>query len=70
MKNNITNIIASVAFGLIISSTAMASEEDYGDDIYVSSSADVQEVQFTKIAFVKQISDSTSVLDMCYSSNE
>ena len=70
MKNNITKIIASVAFGLIVSSTAMASEEDYGDDIFVSSSVDVQEVQYTKTAFVTASSDSISVIDMNYSSNK
>ena len=70
MKNSIAKIIASVAFGLMISSTAMASEEDYGEDIFVANSSDVQEVHFSKASFVNRISEETSVLDMCYSSNE
>ena len=82
MKNNITKIIASVAFGLIVSSAAIASEEDYGEDIYIASNhmhkvftANTQEDAGDK-AFTVSYNDThavfnndVSVIDMNYSSN-
>jgi len=83
MKNNITKIIASVAFGLIISSTAMASEEDYGDDIYTPTShahimlSDNKTEDYGDMRFVinsndthDMFNDNVSVIDMNYSSND
>ena len=69
MKTNMTKIIVSAVFGLMISSTAIASEEDYGDDIFVSSS-NTHEVYISTVAFNKMDNDEISVLDINYSSNE
>ena len=69
MKNNITKMILSVAFGAIITSSAMASEEDYGDDIFVSES-NIQEVYISTVSFDKRIQDETSFLDLNYLSND
>ncbi|RTZ66049.1 MAG: hypothetical protein DSZ29_03490 [Aquificaceae bacterium] len=44
MKNTITKIIATAAFGLIISSTAMASEEDYGNDVFVANTTHIHKI--------------------------
>ena len=82
MKYNITKIIASVAFGLIVSNAAMASEEDYGEDIYVASNhahkiftGNTQEGASEEVFTVSyddthvMFNDDVSVIDMNYSSN-
>ena len=69
MKNNMTKIIVSAVFGVMISSTAIASEEDYGDDIFVSES-NVQEVYISTVAFDKMVNSETSFLDLNYLTND
>ncbi|RTZ66050.1 MAG: hypothetical protein DSZ29_03495 [Aquificaceae bacterium] len=82
MKYSITKIIAASAFGLIISSAAIASEEDYGEDVYTPTA-------HVHMTLVDNIEDSgnkpflvnshdnhslfendVSVIDMNYSSNQ
>ena len=68
MKNNTTKIIASAVFGLLISGTTMASEEDYGDDIFLSES-NTQEVYISTVSFDKMINEETTFLDLNHLTN-